>query len=304
MKHMDRRGFLQASAGAAAVVTLGSAARGQPGKADGPAAAAASSSEGASSAQPRLKHSVARWCFDKIPLPEFCAFIKPMGVTSVELVGVAEWPVLAAHGLGCAVAVGPTKIHRGFSRAEDHDSLAQRMPADLERAAAAPCGKCPMVIVFSGNNAGMSDDEGLANCEKGLKRVVGDAERLGVTIVMELLNSKIDHPDYMCRHTRWGVELVKRVGSPNFKLLYDIYHMQIMEGNIIQTIQDNIEHIAHFHVAGVPGRGEIDDTQELNYRRIVRAIADAGYTGYIGYEFLPKGEPLGALKRAMEICTA
>jgi hydroxypyruvate isomerase len=298
MEPMKRRAFVQQSVAAAAAVSMGAAVRGQPASPVGAAAATETRP-----ATPRLKHSVARWCFDKIPLPELCAFIKPMGITSVELVGVGEWPTLAEHGLGCAVAVGPTKIHRGFSRAEDHDSLAQRMPAYLERAAAAPCGKCPMVIVFSGNNAGTSDDEGLANCEKGLKRVVGVAERLGVTIVMELLNSRIDHPDYMCRHTRWGVELVKRVGSPNFKLLYDIYHMQIMEGNIIQTIQDNIEHIAHFHVAGVPGRGEIDETQELNYRRIVRAIADAGYTGYIGYEFLPKGEPLGALKRAMEICT-
>lgn len=297
---MKRRAFLQQSAAAAAVVSLGSVTTGQPA---GTALGAGAGADDAKAAKPRLKHSVARWCFDKIPLPELCAFVKPMGITSVELLGVAEWPTLAEHGLGCAVAVGPTKIHRGFSRAEDHDSLVQRMPAYLERAAAAPCGKCPMVIVFSGNNAGMSDDDGLANCETGLKRVVGDAEKLGVTIVMELLNSKIDHPDYMCRHTRWGVELVKRVGSPNFKLLYDIYHMQIMEGNIIQTIQDNIEHIAHFHVAGVPGRAEIDETQELNYRRIVRAIADAGYTGYIGYEFLPRGEPLVALKRAMEICT-
>jgi hydroxypyruvate isomerase len=160
----------------------------------------------------------------------------------------------------------------------------------------------PQMIVFSGNRAGMGDAEGLENCAIGLKRLTPMAERLGVTIIMELLNSKVDHKDYMCDHTAWGVELVKRVGSPRFKLLYDVYHMQIMEGDVIRTIRDNFQHIGHYHTGGVPGRHEIDNSQELNYTTIMQAIADLGFTGYVAQEFIPARTPMVSLKEAYAIC--
>jgi hydroxypyruvate isomerase len=158
------------------------------------------------------------------------------------------------------------------------------------------------MIVFSGNRRGLSDADGLENCAKGLKRIMKLAEDRGVTVCMELLNSKVNHKDYQCDHTPWGVELVKRVGSERFKLLYDIYHMQIMEGDVIRTIQDNIRHIGHFHTGGVPGRNEIDETQELNYRRIAQAIADTGFQGYFAHEFIPRRDAMASLKQAVGIC--
>jgi hydroxypyruvate isomerase len=158
------------------------------------------------------------------------------------------------------------------------------------------------MIVFSGNRDGMADDEGMRNCAKGLKRIMPLAEKLGVTVCMELLNSKRNHKDYMCDLTPWGAALCQEVGSERFKLLYDIYHMQIMEGDVIATIQENIQHIGHFHTGGVPGRNEIDDTQELNYRRICEAIAETGYTGYLGQEFIPKRDPITSLREAVLIC--
>jgi hydroxypyruvate isomerase len=156
--------------------------------------------------------------------------------------------------------------------------------------------------VFSGNRDGMSDGEGLENCVRGLKRITPTAERLGVTVCMELLNSKVDHKDYMCDHTTWGAELVKRVGSPRFKLLYDIYHMQIMEGDVIRTIRDNFAAIGHFHTGGVPGRHELDATQELQYPAIMRAIVDLGYTGFVAQEFVPARDPLTSLKEGYDVC--
>jgi hydroxypyruvate isomerase len=297
---MKRRDFLAASAvGGAAAAGLSRMSNAQP--------AAPSGAGGAGGAEPltapklkgRIKHSVCQWCFDGIDLDVLCRDVKAMGYSSVELVGVAQWPVLAKHGLTCAVAVGPTKIPKGFNRVENHAPFLKRMEEMLPRTADAGC---PMMIVFSGNNAGITDDEGLKNCVTGLKEAVKLAEQSKVTLVMELLNSKIDHPDYMCRHTKWGVELVERVGSDRFKLLYDIYHMQIMEGDVIRTIQDNIKHIAHFHTAGVPGRHEIEEEQELNYRAICKAIADTGYSGYIAQEFIPQRRANDSLRRAIEIC--
>jgi hydroxypyruvate isomerase len=160
----------------------------------------------------------------------------------------------------------------------------------------------PNVICMSGNRKGMSDEEGLANCTTGLKRVVGFAEEMKVTICMELLNSKVDHKDYMCDRTPWGVALVKKVGSPRFKLLYDIYHMQIMEGDVIRTIRDNKAYIGHYHTGGVPGRHEIDESQELHYPAIVKAILDTGYTGYLGQEYIPLKQPVEALTLGFKIC--
>ena len=248
----------------------------------------------------RIKHSVCKWCYGSIPLAEFCQKVKPMGIASVELLGENEWQTVKAAGLTVAVASGPGGIADGWNKPADHDKLTRESERLLPLIAQAGL---PNMIVFSGNRRGLSDDEGLKNCAEGLKRITPLAEKLGVTVIMELLNSRRDHKDYQCDKTPWGVELVKRVGSPRFKLLYDIYHMQIDEGDVIATIQANHEHIAHYHTGGVPGRAEIDETQELNYRRIMQAIADTGYTGYVGQEFIPKRDPLASLAQAVKICT-
>ena len=195
---------------------------------------------------------------------------------------------------------GVDRISYGWNRVEHHDQLVRRFSEVIPQVAKYGF---PNIITFSGNRRGMSDEEGLENCVKGLKRIVGVAEKYKVNIVLELLNSKVDHPDYMADHTAWGVELVKRVGSERLKLLYDIYHMQIMEGDIIRTIRQNIQYIAHFHTGGVPGRHEIDETQELYYPAIMRAIAKAGFKGFVGQEFIPRNKnKLASLRRAIEIC--
>jgi len=247
----------------------------------------------------RLKQSVCKWCYPNIPLDQLCAAAKEMGLRSVELLGEQEWAMVSAHGLVCAMANGPSTIPVGFNRPDQHDRLVAESERLLPLVAQAGL---PNMIVFSGNRAGMADGEGLENCAVGLRRITPLAERLGVTVCMELLNSRIDHKDYMCDRTPWGVELVNRVGSPRFKLLYDIYHMQIMEGDVIRTIRENLPFIGHFHTGGVPGRNEIDDTQELNYRTICQAIADAGFTGFLAQEFIPKREPLTSLRAAAQLC--
>ncbi len=217
-----------------------------------------------------IKQSVCRWCYGKTPLEKLAEEAKRIGYRSIELLTPEEFKVVKPLGLTCAMVSGACTIPDGFNRKENHERLEKAMREHIEFAAA---NGLPNVICFSGNRRGMSDDEGLANCAAGLKRVVGLAEQKNVTICMELLNSKVDHKDYMCDHTPWGVELVKQVGSPRFKLLYDIYHMQIMEGDVIRTIQENNEYIGHYHTGGNPGRHEIDETQELNYPAIVRAIS-------------------------------
>lgn len=247
----------------------------------------------------RLKQSVCQWCYSTMPLDELCTAARRIGLVSVELLGEKDWPVVQRHGLTCAMANGPSTIPVGFNRPDQHDRLVAESERLLPLVAAAGL---PSMIVFSGNRAGLSDGEGLANCVAGLKRVTPLAERLGVTVCMELLNSKVDHKDYMCDHTAWGAELVRQVGSPRFKLLYDIYHMQIMEGDVIRNIRDHFDAIGHFHTAGVPGRHEIDESQELNYPAIMRAIADLGYTGYIGQEFIPVRDPMESLAQGVRIC--
>jgi len=253
----------------------------------------------------RFRHSVCKWCFGEIPLDEFCGEIKKFGIESVELLGVDAWPTLAKHGMTCAVGTpekreGLGGIERGFNRREHHDTLVAIFEELIPQAAEAGV---PNVICFSGNRDGMDDEEGLEICAEGLKRVAPIAEKHGVTVVMELLNSKVNHPDYMCDHTEWGAELVDKVGSERFKLLYDIYHMQIMEGDVIATFTKHREKIAHFHTAGVPGRHEIDDTQELNYRGISKALVAMGFTGFMAQEFMPRRDPLTSLREAIEICT-
>jgi hydroxypyruvate isomerase len=247
----------------------------------------------------RLKQSVCRWCYDGIPLDTLCKAAKEIGLHSVELLDEKEWEVPKRYGLTCAVANGPCTIELGFNRPSEHDRFVKESERLLPLVAAAGL---PNMIVFSGNRGGMSDGEGLANCVAGLKRITPIAERVGVTVVMELLNSKVDHKDYMCDRTPWGAELVRRVGSARFKLLYDIYHMQIMEGDVIRTIRNNWDAIGHYHTGGVPGRNEIDETQELAYPTIMRAIAEKGYTGFIGQEFIPKRDPLTSLAQGVKIC--
>jgi len=247
----------------------------------------------------RLKQSVSRWCYGRIPLDDLCEASKGIGYRSVELLSEKEWAVPKKHGLECAMANGFGTIPVGFNRPDNHDKLVADAERMIPLVAAAGV---PNIVVFSGNRAGLSDGEGIANCITGLKRVTPTAERHNVTLCLEMLNSKVDHKDYQADHTAWAVQVVQGVSSPRLKLLYDIYHMQIMDGDVIATIRANAGHIAHFHTGGVPGRAEIDDTQELNYRRVMQAIADLGFTGFVGQEFVPKRDPLTSLKQAFEIC--
>lgn len=247
-------------------------------------------------------HSVCRWCYQSIPLEEFADKVKDLGMQSIELLQPNEWPIVQKRGLTCAVATGSfASLTDGFNKVENHEKLFQPYMDLISQAADAGI---PHVICFSGNRNGLDDQQGLENCAVGLDKLVKHAEQAGVVVVMELLNSKVDHKDYQCDHTDWGVQLVEKLGSPNFKLLYDIYHMQIMEGDIIATIRKNKDYIAHFHTGGVPGRNEISDAQELNYAAIMRAITETGFKGYVAQEFIPTYEdPIAALKEGITICS-
>jgi hydroxypyruvate isomerase len=290
---VNRRDFLAAGAGAAALHAGGAdAVRDALGAASRLRAASA------------FRHSVCRWCYPKLSVAELARAASALQMQSVELLEPDEWAVAKQFGLTCAMGYAPagdprTRLTVGWNRTANHAWLIPGYTRGIELAAAAGV---PNVICFSGNRDGLSDEEGLANCAAGLKAIMPAAERSGVTVCMELLNSKVDHHDYQCDRTPWGVELVKRVGSERFKLLYDIYHMQIMEGDVIRTLRDNRDYIAHFHTAGVPGRHEIDGTQELNYAAIMRAIADTGFTGHVAQEFIPTRDPLTSLAEAVRIC--
>ncbi|MFN0085792.1 MAG: hydroxypyruvate isomerase family protein [Blastocatellia bacterium] len=248
----------------------------------------------------RLKQSACRWCYRQIPLEELAKYGASIGLKGIDLIQPNDWPIVKKYGLTPTMTSGAGTISDACNRKDLHDKLQKEFEANIPRAAE---NGVPNVITFSGNRKGMSDGEGLENTVLMLNRAKGLAEKHGVTICVELLNSKVDHKDYMCDHTAWGAEVVKRVNSPRVKLLYDIYHMQIMEGDIIRTIRQNIEHIAHFHTGGNPGRNELDDTQELNWRTIARAIADLGFQGYFAHEFVPKRDPLKSLKEAVDLCT-
>jgi hydroxypyruvate isomerase len=288
---ITRRSALVTMAGAAGAVI----ARGAGGDPQTSTAPATETAKG----KGRLKQSVCKWCYSRMSLDDLSRNAAAMGIRSVELLGPDDWPTVKRYGLTCAMASGPSGIVEGWNRAADHDKLVKESERLLPLVAEAGL---PNMIVFSGNRRGLSDAEGLENCARGLKRITKLAEDRGVTVCMELLNSKVDHKDYQCDHTTWGVELVKRVGSQRFKLLYDIYHMQIMEGDVIRTIQDNIAHIGHFHTGGVPGRNEIDETQELNYARIAQAIVDTGFQGFFAHEFIPKRDPMTSLQQAVRLC--
>jgi hydroxypyruvate isomerase len=249
----------------------------------------------------RINHSVCKWCYKNVPLETLCQASRQIGLQSIELLTVDDFPLLEKYGLICAMVSGvPGGIPSGLNRVENHDTIASYFEATLPKVAAA---NCPNMICFSGNRNGMSDHQGLENCVAGLRRVISLAEKYKVTVCMELLNSKVDHKDYMGDHTAWGFELCKQVGSERFKILYDIYHMQIMEGDVIRTIQDNHQYIAHYHTGGVPGRHEIDETQELYYPAIMQAIVATGFKDYVAQEFIPKRpDALASLKQGVHIC--
>ena len=248
----------------------------------------------------RINHAVCRWCYSKISLDDLCKAAKEMGITGIDLAGPNEWPTLKKYGLTCSMPQGAGKgIVDGFNNPKLHDELVASYEAIFPKLKEAGLTS---VICFSGNRKGMSDEQGMENCAIGLKRLMPSAEKYGITMIMELLNSKVDHADYMCDTSKWGVALCKKVGSENFKLLYDIYHMQIMEGDIIRTIKENHRYFGHYHTGGNPGRNEIDETQELYYPAIMKAIADTGYKGFVAQEFIPKRDPLTSLKEAILIC--
>jgi hydroxypyruvate isomerase len=288
---MNRRRFLAASAGAGAAALIGGGV-------------AEAERAGAGRAAAAFKHSVCRWPFRQLSVEEVARMARELGLDSVELLERDEWPIARSHGLTCAMGYAAvpeprTRLTRGFNRVEHHAWL---VPAYEHTIPLAAASGVPNLICFSGNRDGQTDEEGLAACARGIAALLPAAERHGVTICMELLNSKVDHPDYQCDRTPWGVALAKRLGSERFKLLYDIYHMQIMEGDVIRTIRDNHQYIAHYHTAGVPGRHEIDASQELNYPAIMRAIAETGFTGYVAQEFIPTRDPRTSLAEAVRIC--
>lgn len=248
-----------------------------------------------------INHSVCRWCFNDLTMEQLCQEAQRLGLKGIDLVGPADWPVLKKYGLVSTMCNGAEiSLVKGWNNPAYHETLIQNYTKHIDLVADAGFTN---LICFSGNRDGMDDATGLSNCAEGLKKIMAHAERRGVLIIMELLNSKVDHPDYMCDRTHWGVELCKRIGSPNFKLLYDIYHMQIDEGDVIRTIRDNHAFIGHYHTAGVPGRHEIDDTQELYYPAIMKAIAATGFKGYVAQEFIPTAtNKLGSLQTAVQIC--
>ena len=247
----------------------------------------------------RLKQSAARWCYSKISLDDLCRQGAEMGLSGIDLVNADEWPTLRKYGLTPAMTPGAGTIPVAWNRKENHDRLEKEMRENIAKAAEA---KVPNVITFSGNRRGLADDEGRDNCILGLQRVKKVAEDAGVTICLELLNSKVNHKDYQCDHTRWGVEVIKAVDSPRVKLLYDIYHMQIMEGDLVHTIKDNHQYIGHYHTGGVPGRHELDETQEVNWPAVCRAIVDTGFHGFVAHEFVPTRDPLTSLREAVALC--
>ena len=248
----------------------------------------------------RLKQSVSRWCFNKIPLDDFARAVADMGLTAIDLLEENEWSVIAKYGLVCSMGyAGGGSIPKALNDKANHDAIVRNFEEKIPRAAKM---KVPNVITFFGNRDGISDAQAKENCVAGLNRVKKIAEDHGVNICVELLNSKVDHRGYHGDHTPFGVEIVKAVNSPRVKLLYDIYHMQIMEGDVIRTIRQNKDYIGHYHTGGVPGRNEIDGTQELNYATVCRAIVETGYTGYLAHEFVPKRDPLTSLREAITLC--
>ena len=263
-------------------------------------ASAATSSSSDTPRKNNINHSVCKWCFEDIPLTEFLPIIKEMGIHAIDLVGPNDWPLLKEFDIHCSMCNGAEiSLTEGWNDPQYHATLIQNYTDIIPKVAAAGYTN---LICFSGNRNGMSDEIGLANCVQGLRQILPLAEQHGVVIQMELFN-QINHPDYMCDSSEWGIALCKALGSPNFKLLFDIYHMQIQEGDIIRSIQEHHTYFGHYHTAGVPGRHEIDDSQELFYPAIMQAIVETGYQGHVAQEFIPtKGNPLDSLRQAIAIC--
>jgi len=254
-----------------------------------------------SAAPSRIRQSVSRWCYPHMTLDELAASAATMGLVGVDLLKPEEFSVPARHGLICTMGyVEAGDIKKGLNRLENHAEIEAGLRKNVPLAAKAGV---PNVITFSGLRDGISDEEGARNTVVGLRRMKSIVEDHGVTLCMELLNSKVNHPLYMCDHTAWGVNVVEQVDSPRVKLLYDIYHMQIMEGDLIATIQANAKWLAHYHTGGVPGRHELNDTQEVNWAGVMRRIIATGYTGVVAHEFLPTGDPLTSLREAVKICS-
>lgn len=247
----------------------------------------------------RIKQSVVYWCFSKVPMERLVEEAVGIGYKSIEMAPQEYWDLIKEKGLDIAIVGGHGSLTEGLNRRENHPRIEEEILKNIELASSYGI---PSLICFSGNRRGISDEEGIEATAEGLRKVAKAAEDKGITLCLELLNSKVDHPDYQCDRTWWGIEVCKRVGSPNVKLLYDIYHMQIMEGDLIRTIRENIQYIGHFHTAGNPGRRDMDDEQEINYRGVMKAIAESGYDGYVGHEFIPKGDPIEALRKAFELC--
>ena len=287
-KGFSRRRFLGASA--ASLAALGVAALGR-----------AASEAPTAPLKGRLKQSVCRWTLPGT-LPEVCARVRSLGLTAIDLLHTDEWGVAREAGLTCSMGYASRRDHfieNGFNDPKNHAMLIAELTQAIPLAAAAAV---PNVIAMFGNRRGLSDAEGIANCAAGLKAVAPLAEQHGVTVCVELLNSKVDHPDYQGDHAAFGVAVMEKIGSPRVKLLYDIYHMQIMEGDIIRTIRANHRWLGHFHTGGVPGRHDIDASQEVNYHAVAEAIAESGFQGYVAHEFTARGEPYSALAEACRIC--
>ena len=251
-----------------------------------------------------IRHSVARWTYDFLSLEELCGLVKRIGFSAIDLVGPNEWHILKEHGIDSSMCNGAEpSLEEGWGNAEHHSGLIESYRKHIDLVSEAGYTN---LICFSGNARGLDPEDGLKAAVKGLKQVIGQAEKRGVVLQMELFNSKVNHPDYLCDSSAWGIELCKRLGSPNFKLLYDIYHMQIMEGDIIRTIRDSHEYFGHYHTAGVPGRHEIDDSQELYYPAIMKAITEIDFDGYVAQEFMPDRatdeEKMASLRQAIQIC--
>ena len=248
----------------------------------------------------RLKQAVTRGCFGRgMAFEDMCRHAARLGATGFDLIGEKDWPTLKKYGLIPTMAPGAGTIAEALNRKENHERLEADMHSNLDKAAA---NGVPNVITFSGNRRGMGDQEATDNCVAFLNKVKAHAEDKRVNICMEFLNSKVNHPDYQFDRTWFGVEVCKRVNSPRVKILYDVYHVQIMEGDIIRSIRNNIQWLAHFHTAGNPGRHEFDDTQEMNYRGIVRAIVDLGFSGWMAHEYSPLRDPLTSLDEALTLC--
>lgn len=297
-KPINRREMLKKSALAAGLATAGIAAFVPD------SLAGTRNSSQIDSLKGNIRHSVCRWTMGFLPLPELCQTVKSIGFSAIDLVGPTDWDTLKSNGIDSSMCNGAEiSLTEGWNDSEYHAELSRRYTEHINLVAEAGYTN---LICFSGNRRGMDDETGLENCVKGLKTVLSLAERRNIVLQMELFNSKVDHPDYMCDNSAWGIELCKRLDSPNFKLLYDIYHMQISEGDIIRTIRDNHTWFGHYHTAGVPGRNEIEDNQELNYPAIMRAIHETGYEGYVAQEFISKAAnstgKIAALSRAITIC--